>query len=246
MFPPAIFHLEVVEECGSTQEAVMAHRGARKFHGLAVLAKRQTAAVGRRGRQWAAPEGNLSLSFGLELESSRYLGLLPFLVGIALFRATESFLPRKESLRLKWPNDLYLEGKKLAGLLSQAKQSGEGVEVVVGVGLNLAHAPPDLPAIALSAVTSPPAPESFARAFLAQLEKIFREASNFAWIREEWEKAARLDKDPLYVMGESEPVTPLALLPTGELLVRNRVGTERKLASEEVSLRFTPSSAPSP
>lgn len=239
LFPPVRFELEVVEECESTQTLLLESRGGPRFHGRAVLALRQTAAYGRRGRAWSTGAGNFALSFGLEIPGSpEHLPLLSFLTGIALYDAAREFLPGPAQLRLKWPNDLYLQGRKLSGLISQARQQGAGAEVVVGVGLNLSEAPLAGESIALSALGQGPAPEVFARAFLGRLEQVFREAVDFAWLRKAWEDRARLADSELHVVGEAERLQPLALLPSGELLVRRADGEQRKLASEDVSVRF--------
>lgn len=248
MFPAVTFHLEVMDECRSSQEVLLWKRGEPGFHGAAVLAKKQTAGYGRRGRDWNTGTGNFALSFGLEIPGSQSLPLLPFVTGIALHRVTSKLLPGSADLRLKWPNDLYLSGKKLAGLISQVRQYAEGVEVVIGIGLNLAQAPAALSgeAIALKEVAHAPEAEIFAYAFLRKLEAVLVEARDYDWVRREWEKLARLSESPLFVVGEEQSVTPLALLPTGELLVREKNGNERKLSSEDVSLRFTSAnSAPS-
>lgn len=241
MFPPVRFSLTVLPECRSSQEEVLGLRGQPGFHGAAVLALRQTAGYGRRGRSWSTGQGNLALSLGLELPGGGpAITLLPFVAGIALHAATKQFVPNEESLRLKWPNDLYLREKKLSGLIAQARQYGEGSEVVLGIGLNLAEAPLPGTSIALGEVTRAPAPGEFARVLLAELENAFREADDFAWVKERWEAGARLAESPLYVVGEEAPVKPLELLPTGELLVESQ-GQKRKLASEETSVRYQPS-----
>jgi BirA family biotin operon repressor/biotin-[acetyl-CoA-carboxylase] ligase len=238
LFPHVNFSLAIVEECESTQTLLLARRGEPNFHGAAVLALRQTAGYGRRGRNWDSVSGNLSLSFGLEIAENESLSLLPFACGIALFETASGFLPPNARLRLKWPNDLYLEGKKLAGLIAQGRQvSGRGSEVVVGVGVNLSTAPDGIepPAIALAALGETPSPADFAVEFLTNLEGAFHRASEFATLKEEWERGARPGEGDLFVVGEWAPVRGKELLPTGELLLEGG----RRLASEEVSLRFT-------
>ncbi len=255
MFPPVRFQLMVINECASSQEELLAHRGQPGFHGQAVLALHQTAGYGRRGRAWNTGHGNLALSIGLELARTheQSISLLPFLLGIALRKTVAQILEewgtssaqeagRELELRLKWPNDLYLQGRKLSGMIAQARQGDQGSDVVLGIGLNLREAP--LPeAIALSSLCPDPAklptPEAFAGIYLRELEAAFRAAADFSWIKQEWEAGARLEQ-LLYVVGEKEAVAPLRLLPSGELLVRDAHGQERKLASEETSVRFVP------
>ncbi len=248
MFPPVSFVLEIVDECTSSQEILLARRGTPGFHGSAVLALSQTAGYGRRGRDWASIRGNLALSIGLELpENPEALALLPFAAGLAAFATARKALPPSADLRLKWPNDIYLNGKKLSGLLAQARQTPDRrSEVVLGIGLNIAGVPPglDQEAIALASAGKAPEPEIFARALLARLEEIFSEGADVRRLQKSWEAAARFGDGPLYVVGEAAAVYPLELLPTGELLVRGEHGLLRKLCSEEVSIRFVPLTAP--
>lgn len=247
MFPPVRFSLEVVSECRSSQELLLAARGQPGFHGKAVLALKQTAGYGRRGREWNTGHGNLALSLGIEIpRSEQAITLLPFVAGIAQFRVVSRLLPPPSGLRLKWPNDLYLHGKKLSGLIAQARQYEQGSEVVLGIGVNLKEAPLPGQSIALAELGVAVEPGEFARALLAELEDSFLAAKDFGWIKEEWERGAELSRHPMFVVGEPEAVRPLELLPTGELRVKSYDGTERTLASEETSVRYQPSSAPSP
>lgn len=240
MFPAPHFSLTVLPECRSSQEELLLLRGSQGFHGSAILALRQTAGYGRRGRTWSSGEGNLALSIGLEVPGdSLSVALLPFLAGIALSETASKFLPEGADLRLKWPNDLYLNGRKLSGLIAQARQYERGSEVVLGIGLNLNEAPVPQ-AIAISELGHAPDPEIFARAFLGNFEKTLVLARDFAWVRQEWERGARLEGSELLVVGEQEPVEPQELLPTGELLVKTKQGLERRLSSEETSVRFQP------
>lgn len=241
LFPATRFRLAVHAECGSTQELVLAQRGTPDFAGAAALALRQTNGVGRRGRSWSSEPGNLALSLGIMVTGEEALPLLTFACGLALHTVCARYVAA-EKLRLKWPNDLYLDGRKLSGLLAQGRQlPGVGSEVVVGVGVNLAWAPDGLEpaAVALAEFATAPSPETFARELLAELEQVFARTREFSQLRRAWEAAARLHDGPLWVLGEGEPVYAEELLPTGELSVRDSRGKTRKLASEEVSLRFS-------
>lgn len=240
LFPPAHFRLELLHECGSTNEELLGRRGQANFHGSALLALKQTAGYGRRGRDWQSPEGNLALSLALTLPvGAAPMPLLPFLAGLALIEQARRHVPEGADLRLKWPNDIYLNGKKLAGMLAQARQSLNQNDVVLGLGVNLKAAPPGLPATALAEFGPAPDPESFALGFLMRFEKILEAEPTFEMLRKEWERLAKLSDAPLYVVGEAKPVRAKALLDTGELLVEGESG-ERRLSSEEVSLRYEP------
>lgn len=110
--------------------------------GTVVTAREQTSGRGRRGRVWTAPEGKALLySAILRPLDERHL-LLPLSVPLAVCDAAERLRPDIECA-LKWPNDVWLEGRKLAGVLIEAKpQDGWAV---IGIGLNLTIAPEEFP-----------------------------------------------------------------------------------------------------
>jgi BirA family biotin operon repressor/biotin-[acetyl-CoA-carboxylase] ligase len=110
--------------------------------GTVVTAREQTAGRGRQGRVWTAPEGKALLySAVLKPLDGRHL-LLPLLVPLAVCAAAEALRPGAEC-KIKWPNDVWLEGRKLAGILIEAKPQ-EGW-AVIGVGLNLSIEPHEFP-----------------------------------------------------------------------------------------------------
>jgi BirA family transcriptional regulator, biotin operon repressor / biotin---[acetyl-CoA-carboxylase] ligase len=112
-------------------------------HGTVVTAAEQTAGRGRQGRTWTAPAGKALLySAVLRPLDERHL-LLPLSVPLAVCEAAEALEPGVEC-GIKWPNDVWVEGRKLAGVLIEAKpQDGWAV---IGVGLNLAIEPHEFPA----------------------------------------------------------------------------------------------------
>jgi BirA family biotin operon repressor/biotin-[acetyl-CoA-carboxylase] ligase len=110
--------------------------------GTVVTAAEQTAGRGRQGRSWVAPAGKALLySAILRPLNERHL-MLPLAVPLAVCEAAEE-LETGIECRIKWPNDVWVDGRKLAGVLIEAKpQDGWAV---IGVGLNLALEPPDFP-----------------------------------------------------------------------------------------------------
>ncbi len=110
--------------------------------GAVITASEQTAGRGRRGRVWTAPEGKALLySAILRPLDERHL-LLPLSVPLAVCAAAEELRPGIEC-QVKWPNDIWLEGRKLAGILIEARpQDGWAV---IGIGLNLSIAPDEFP-----------------------------------------------------------------------------------------------------
>jgi len=129
--------IELVEECDSTSSLLMERARGGGTPQTVVVAGRQRAGRGRRGRSWLAPpEG--SLAFSLLWESGRagtLFGLLPLAAGVACARALEALGVR--DLRLKWPNDLMLPAGKAGGILAESVLRGHAARLVIGVGLNL-------------------------------------------------------------------------------------------------------------
>ena len=126
----------------------LAGRGAEA--GSAVLAGEQLQARGSRGRSWYSPPGGLWLSVLFRPPIVQGLEVISLRAGLAVAEALQPFV--SGSLQLKWPNDLMLNGRKLGGILCEARWQGESLGwVAVGVGLNVKNrVPADLEASAVS------------------------------------------------------------------------------------------------
>ncbi len=98
--------------------------------GTVVVADVQKKGKGRKGRRWESQRGGLYFSFVVSSKEFKEFLQLPLVVGYALSEAVDNF---KLRTYIKWPNDIYLSGKKLAGILCE--KSGD--RIVVGIGLNL-------------------------------------------------------------------------------------------------------------
>lgn len=103
-----------------------------------LVAEHQTHGRGRMGRSWhATPGASLTFSLSLPLAPSDWSGL-SLVVGCAVAEALEPLQPEQAPrLQLKWPNDLWLDGRKLGGVLIETVQAGGQRVAVVGVGLNI-------------------------------------------------------------------------------------------------------------
>lgn len=130
--------LEVLETVTSTN-ALIAQRGPAPADEVQVcFANEQTAGRGRRGRVWQSPSGeNIYLSLGLGIGGGfQVLDGLSLVVGSAIAGALEQL--EVPGVTLKWPNDVLVDGRKLAGVLIELNGELEGrVNVVIGVGLNV-------------------------------------------------------------------------------------------------------------
>lgn len=164
------FSLAVLDRVAGTN-AWLADRAAEGApEGDAVLAHEQTEGRGRHGRHWHSPRGNLHLSALLRPETPPdTVGQIGMLAALAVADA----LPGSLDARLKWPNDVQVADRKIAGVLVETGlEAGRIAWAVIGMGVNLATHPdlPDRPATSLAALGHvPPAPEDFATAVLEHL-----------------------------------------------------------------------------
>ena len=147
--------LAAYDTVGSTNIEAMALARAGKAP-IWVAARAQTDGRGRRGRVWETARGNLAASFALVTRAdAATAATLGFVAGLALEQALRetaaSLSPRNARPELKWPNDVVVDGKKLAGILLEADQLADGrLAVAVGIGVNVAEAPEGLPYPAVS------------------------------------------------------------------------------------------------
>ncbi|WP_166442670.1 biotin--[acetyl-CoA-carboxylase] ligase [Phragmitibacter flavus] len=171
--------VQVFDELASTSDHVKDLGLAGFPHGLVVFAEQQTQGRGRRDNRWQSePYEDLMLS--ILLRPTIPLEFWPRLTGIAalaLCRTIESTTPLKPLI--KWPNDVFVDGKKVAGILAETFTSNQGPFMVLGIGLNINRSsfPEELTPIAtslrLSLGPSQPQPrERIAITLLKQLNQL--------------------------------------------------------------------------
>ncbi|HCS23784.1 MAG TPA: biotin--[acetyl-CoA-carboxylase] ligase [Rhodospirillaceae bacterium] len=137
--------ITVLETTGSTNDDAKERARAGAAEGTVVHALRQTAGRGRQGNHWMSEAGNLYMSMILRPNvSAADSGQLSFLAAVALAQTVQVLLPPGSDVALKWPNDVLIGGRKAAGILLEAESAAQsaGPEwLVLGMGLNLMHAP---------------------------------------------------------------------------------------------------------
>ena len=152
---PAPAWLIELPTCPSTNDWALAHLDA-LAHGACVWTRRQTAGRGRGGARWQAPAGVLTASFVLDLADALDATRLSLAAGLAVCHAVEDLAPGI-AVRLKWPNDCLIAGRKLAGILCERSRRAAREAVVVGIGLNLdPHWDQDPASLALAVGACPP------------------------------------------------------------------------------------------
>lgn len=104
---------------------------------LWIVSKKQTSGRGSRGRNWSSLEGNLLTSLLLhEPGKQEHFAELTFVAAVALYKSLNKICGSNHNLKLKWPNDILLNGKKCCGILLESKMLKAGNYVVIGIGVN--------------------------------------------------------------------------------------------------------------
>ncbi|WP_026783448.1 biotin--[acetyl-CoA-carboxylase] ligase [Pleomorphomonas koreensis] len=228
----AAVHLDAV---GSTNAEAFARAGQGAASGLWVVARRQTAGRGRRGRLWTSEPGNLYASLLLRdpIEEAR-LGELPLVVALAVHDAVAAALPpfTRGDLAIKWPNDVLYGGAKLCGILIEAASQAGGRVVVAGIGINCAHHPADTlyRATDLGEAGYPTDPEALFALLAAAMARRLAEwrTRDFSGLRDAWLARARGIGEAITVRLPAREVSGVftGLDEDGRLLLRHDGGLE--------------------
>jgi BirA family biotin operon repressor/biotin-[acetyl-CoA-carboxylase] ligase len=138
-----------LDEIDSTNSEALRLAGAGETGPLWITARRQTAGRGRNGRRWASPEGNLFATLLVTLACSpREAAGLSLVAGVALHEALTGLSSQAGldiPFRLKWPNDVLIDGAKTSGILIEtAMRPRGGLDAAIGIGLNIVWHPDDL------------------------------------------------------------------------------------------------------
>lgn len=169
--------LEIFDEIDSTIVEARRRADRGEFGPVWMIARRQTAGRGRRGRSWASIDGNLMATyFGLVERGPAEIALLGFAAGVAIAETFDEIIGPGRA-RLKWPNDVFLDGAKACGLLLDSGAAAPGVNwVALGFGVNIVGAPEGLDQQTaalrnfLPPDAPPPAPEALLSAIRRRLE----------------------------------------------------------------------------
>ncbi len=239
---PLAFHLIALDEVDSTNSEARRRAEAGEPEGALIVARRQSAGRGRRGRRWESPDGNLYMSLLLRPEQPIDEAVrLSFVAAVALADALAGLAP---ALRIahKWPNDLLIGARKCAGLLleSASRSHGRLDWLVIGIGVNLTSHPTGLswPATDLAhegapGVTRDGVVRTFAERFLCWRD-VWRDRG-FAPVRRAWLARASGVGAPIAVHsgGEVRRGVFSGLAEDGALLL-HRCGAVRRVTAGDV------------
>lgn len=241
---PQGYRLHGLESVDSTNDEARRLADAGYPDRTVVVALAQTAGHGRRGRSWISPRGNVFCSILLRPSCApASLAELTFVAALATFDAIVATGVAATSLALKWPNDVLLDGGKVAGILLEGawQQGAPAGWVVIGIGINLAHQPEGLPYPVASVVRAggnidlDACVGGLVRAFETWRERW--ERLGFEPIRATWWERATDRFGPIRVrLDESELVGRFAGIDhDGALILDLPEGKSRRIMAGEVS-----------
>ncbi|OGN77313.1 MAG: biotin--[acetyl-CoA-carboxylase] ligase [Chloroflexi bacterium GWC2_70_10] len=204
---------------------------------MVVVADEQTAGRGRQGRTWSAPPGTSLLASWVFRPLPSDPALFALLAGVAVARALDALgVP---GARLKWPNDVQLGGKKLAGTLGDAVTAPDGGALVLGIGVNAGQSAADLGELAAMATSCRIEGHEVDRLALlaritAQLDLLAASPDERRTALDEWRSRSSVLGREVEVRGAAGSVRGLAreVAEDGALVLETASGDRRILAGE--------------
>ncbi|WP_417689521.1 biotin--[acetyl-CoA-carboxylase] ligase [Roseibium sp.] len=211
-----------------------------------IVADEQTAGRGRRGRDWSSPVGNLFASYMMLAPDPRErIGELPLVAAVALAEAIDKCAGTYQLAKLKWPNDLLVDGAKLSGILLEAETMPDSrTAVVLGLGVNCVSHPREslYPCTDLAALGFSVSAEGLFSVLARELDNwlgIWRRSDGFNTVRKAWlARAAHLGQKITVRNGQQELTgTFQDLDPRGHLVLSLENGRRETIFAGDVFLK---------
>jgi BirA family biotin operon repressor/biotin-[acetyl-CoA-carboxylase] ligase len=134
---------QVLEQCTSTNDLAQELIDYGYPSGTWVCAKIQTSGRGRMERVWKSLEGNLFLSLLVQVQDKTLWSWIPITAAVGVVQALQSQFPKLD-FRMKWPNDIWLNQAKIAGILCEGSGPGSNPMIIIGIGINCLTSPRDI------------------------------------------------------------------------------------------------------
>ena len=230
----------------NTKLTELAREGA--DHGTVVVADAQTAGKGRRGRTWESPAGE-NIYMSALLRPTFDASLAPMLTLCMAYSVVKGLEAKGfEDVKIKWPNDLVINGKKVCGVLTEMQMNGSQIEsVIVGVGINVnvQAFPEELISKATSLYLEGKRKINLEELIKEVVEEFFSvygqfcEEKDLSFIQDEYNELLINKGKEVRVLEPENEYTAYAkgISRTGELLVVMEDGTEKEIYAGEVSVR---------
>lgn len=240
--------IEYFEVTDSTNQRIYDFAEKGREEGLLAVAEEQTGGKGRRGRSWVSPPGTgiwMSLLLRPKVEPQK-ASMVTIVAALAMTKAMEKITGME--IRIKWPNDVVLNGKKVCGILTEMSAELEEIHyIIVGIGINAntESFPEDIQDRATSIYLESGKKierAAFIAEFCVQFEQYyerFLEMGNLAFLKEEYESyLINIGREVKIIKKKEERVRKaLGINELGELIVAKSDGTTEIIFSGEVSVR---------
>lgn len=240
-----LHHYETLESTNA-KAFELAHEGG--FHGEVIVTEHQTQGKGRRGRSWSSPAGK-SLAMSVILRPEIAPARAPELTLVAAVALAQTLRDSGVEASIKWPNDVQLSGKKVAGILTELSADVERVHfIVLGIGVNLnteaADFPPEVAELATSVAAERKTPMHralFTAALLGKLEEWVDRwtEEGFEPVRAAWKSLASTLGQEVLVKADQRELRGVAedIDESGALLLRVGDRVERVLSGDVEQVR---------
>ena len=237
------FHLLSYQEVDSTNEEAKRLAVGGASHGAFIWGKQQSAGKGRSGREWVSKQGNLFVSVLLSPEVAlKHYQEVSFVAALAVKEMLEPIVGGEYELSLKWPNDVLLDGKKVAGILLESVNIADKDWLIVGVGLNVDSFPKDVryPATCLTQagvqiISAKIALSRFIHHFVGRYDMWMKEG--FEPVRDVWcESGYRFGESVSMASGDEKIEGIFADIGAdGAMLLKDATGEMREIYAGEMS-----------
>jgi BirA family biotin operon repressor/biotin-[acetyl-CoA-carboxylase] ligase len=232
-----------LETAGSTNDVAKEAAAKGAADGAVYWTPHQTAGRGTHGREWETPPGNLAVSILKRPDlPMRFAAQAALVTAVAVAEAVEQTGVHAGRIRLKWPNDVMIDGKKVSGILLEGQAAGSAVDwLVIGTGINVVHHPANTrhPATDLAEAGLVRSADEMLPAYLAAFDKWWGRwlRYDFQVIQTAW--AARTlhkrgDEIRLSQGKETIHARYKGLAPDGALVVVGQDGLEKHVVSGEI------------
>jgi BirA family biotin operon repressor/biotin-[acetyl-CoA-carboxylase] ligase len=244
--------IEAFDTLDSTNAEALARARAGEPGPLWIVARRQTAGRGRRGRVWISEPGNLYATLLLtDPARAACAAELSFVAALAVHDALCATVPDLAArLSLKWPNDVLRDARKVGGILIEGETIAERIAVAIGIGVNCAHHPRAMayPATDLAGAVAPSDLLRVLSGTMADRVAQWDAGRGFAATRREWlARAAGLGEPVRVVLGEEERAGRFqGLDEAGHLVLALADGTTQRIAAGDVFPLAAPSRRATP
>ncbi len=230
-----VFH--DMEEVASTNDEIKKLSANLIGEKIVISAKSQTNGRGRRGRDWISLGGNLFFSLGIECEL-KDLGALVFISSLSLWQTIQDLNPLLD-VKLKWPNDVLVNDKKVSGMLLE---KGEGHYIIIGIGVNIKAAPllvsTIYPTISLLDAGVDVERLDFLRSYLQNFDSCFNLWLNqgFDEIRRDWQAHVKGLNEEILIRTERGEKSGIfrGIDEQGSLILENSSGVVEKFYAGDV------------